>query len=93
MNITEKAKNKLQVIFEDKGVEGIRFYSMGAGCCGPQLGISLDAPEANDIVEEIDGIKVAIDQEVEDTLEGLTLDNDETPNGSQFVLLGMDQCC
>jgi len=26
MNITEKAKNKLQVIFQEKGAEGIRFY-------------------------------------------------------------------
>ncbi|MDY0407376.1 HesB/IscA family protein [Virgibacillus soli] len=93
MNITEKAKTKLQGIFEEKGVEGIRFYSMGAGCCGPQLGISLDAPEENDIVEEIDGIKVAVDRDVKDTVEGLTLDDDETPNGSQFVLLGMNQSC
>ena len=93
MNITEKAKTKLQGIFDEKGVEVIRFYSMGAGCCGSQLGISLDAPEEDDIVEEIEGIKVAIDKNVKDTVEGLTLDNDETPNGSQFVLLGMDQCC
>lgn len=92
MNITEKAKTKLQTIFEEKGMEGIRFYSMGAGCCGPQLGISLDVPGENDIVEEIDGIKVAIDKNVKDAVVGLTLDNDETPNGSQFVLLGMDQC-
>ena len=92
MNITEKAKIKLQTIFEEKGTEGIRFYSMGAGCCGPQLGISLDAPGENDIFEEIDGIKVAIDKNVKDAVVGLTLDNDETPNGSQFVLLGMDQC-
>ncbi|MCA1203324.1 MULTISPECIES: HesB/IscA family protein [Bacillaceae] len=93
MNITEKAKQNLQTILTEKGGEGIRFYSMGAGCCGPQLGISFDAPEENDIIEEINGIKVAIDKDVKDTLEGLTLDNDETPNGSQFVLLGMDQCC
>ncbi|WP_067725918.1 HesB/IscA family protein [Oceanobacillus damuensis] len=93
MNITEKAKQNLQTIFEEKGGEGIRFYSMGAGCCGPQLGISMDAPEENDIIEEINGIKVAIDKDVKNTLEGLTLDNDETANGSQFVLLGIDQCC
>ncbi|MFC4022405.1 adhesin [Oceanobacillus longus] len=93
MNITEKAKLNLQTIFETKGGESIRFYSMGDGCCGPQLGISLDGPEENDIVEEVNGIKVAVDQDIKDTVEGLTLDNDETPEGSQFVLLGMNQCC
>lgn len=92
MNITEKAKSRLQVIFEEKGVEGIRFYSMGSGCCGPQLGISIDNPAENDIIEEVNGIKVAIDKEVKDALDGLTLDNDETSDGSQFVLLGTDQC-
>ncbi|WAA09569.1 HesB/IscA family protein [Fervidibacillus albus] len=91
MNITEKAKNKLQIIMEEKGAEGIRFYSIGSGCCGPQLGISLGAPLENDIVEEINGIQVAIDQDVKDTVEGLTLDEDDT--GTQFVLLGMNQCC
>lgn len=93
MNITEKAKTKLQSIFAENGVDGIRFYSMGAGCCGPQLGISLGSPEENDMLEQVDGIKVAIDKDVKDTVEGLTLDEDETPNGPQFVLLGMDQCC
>ena len=93
MNISEKAKTKLQEFFTENEAEGIRFYSMGAGCCGPQLGISLDAPEETDTIEEINGIKVAFDQDVKDSVEGLTLDDEETPEGTQFVLLGKDQCC
>ncbi|SDM82134.1 HesB/IscA family protein [Sediminibacillus halophilus] len=93
MNITEKANKKINELLEQKNAEGIRFYSMGAGCCGPQLGISLDAPGENDIIEEIDGIQVAIDKEVKDTVAELTLDNEETLEGSHFTLLGMDQCC
>jgi len=90
MNITEKAKDKLQVIFEIKGTEVIRFYLTGSPCCGPQLGLSFDAPKENDIVEEMDGIKVAIDEDIKHMLEGITLDDDETPYGSEFVLLGMN---
>jgi len=93
MNITDRAKQKLEAIFQEKGVNGIRFYSNGSGCCGPQVGLSLDEPKDTDTIQEINGVKVALDQDVKDSVEELTLDNDETPDGSKFVLLGMDQCC
>ena len=93
MNVTDGAKQKLEAIFQEKGVNGIRFYSNGAGCCGPQVGLSLDEPKDTDIIQDINGVRVALDQDVKDFVEELTLDNDETPNGSKFVLLGMDQCC
>jgi len=93
MNISDGAKQKLEEIFQEQGVNGIRFYSNGAGCCGPQLGLSLNEPEDADLVQEINGVKVALDQDIKDSVENLTLDNDETPDGSRFVLLGMDQCC
>lgn len=66
---------------------------MESGCCGPQIGISIDAPVPTDTIKEINGIKVAIDQEIKDAVEGLTLDDEETADGTQFVLVGMDQCC
>ncbi|HLR42811.1 MAG TPA: adhesin, partial [Pseudogracilibacillus sp.] len=62
-------------------------------CCGPQVGLSLDEPKDTDTIQEINGVKVALDQDIKDSVEELTLDNDETPSGSRFVLLGMDQCC
>ncbi|WP_117169436.1 adhesin [Paraliobacillus sediminis] len=93
MNITEKAKIKLEGIFTEKNVDSMRFYAMESGCCGPQIGISIDAPEATDTIKEINGIKVAIDPDIKDAVEGLTLDDEETSDGTQFVLLGMDQCC
>ena len=93
MNVTDGAKQKLEAIFQEKGVNGIRFYSNGTGCCGPQVGLSLDKPMDTDIVQEINGVRVALDQDIKNSVEQLTLDNDETPNGSRFVLLGIDQCC
>lgn len=93
MNITEKAKIKLEGIFTEKNVDSMRFYLMESGCCGPQIGISIDAPEETDTIKEINGIKVAIDSEITDAVEGLTLDDEETADGTQFVLVGMDQCC
>jgi len=93
MNVTDGAKQKLEAIFQEKGVNGIRLYSNGSGCCGPQVGLSLDEPKDTDIVQEINGVRVALDQDIKNSVEQLTLDNDETSNGSRFVLLGMDQCC
>lgn len=92
VNITDGAKQKLNVIFQEKGAKGIRFYATGSGCCGPQVGLSLDDPRNTDIIQNVNGIKVAIDQEIKDSVGELTLDNDETSEGDRFVLLGMNQC-
>ncbi|WP_404450680.1 adhesin [Virgibacillus necropolis] len=89
MNITEKAKETLHNIFEERGGEGIRIYSAGAGCCGPQIGLSLDSPEEADVIKDVNGVRVAIDQEVGSSVDDLTLDKE----GDRFVLLGLDSCC
>ncbi|UOR13160.1 iron-sulfur cluster assembly accessory protein [Halobacillus amylolyticus] len=89
MKITEEAKQTLTKLIGERGAEGIRVHSAGAGCCGPQIGLSLDHPEETDRVEEVNGVRVAIDQQVMSTVDEVTLDKD----GEQFVLLGLDNCC
>jgi Fe-S cluster assembly iron-binding protein IscA len=93
MNITNKAKQMLENVFKDNGAEGIRFYFKGAGCCGSQIGLSLDASEESDVIKTINGIRVAIDERVVSMTEGLTLDHQEGPEGARFVLLGMESSC
>ena len=44
MMITDEAKNYIQSILEEQQTENLRLYAV-AGCCGPQIGLSLDAPE------------------------------------------------
>src|SRR5699024_7111783 len=87
MNITDGAKQKLEAIFQEKGINCIRFYSNGDGCCGPQVGLSLDEPKDTDIIQEINGVRVALGQDIKDSVEELTLDNDETSEGTKFVYL------
>ncbi|WP_059106105.1 iron-sulfur cluster biosynthesis family protein [Shouchella shacheensis] len=74
MMITEAAKEVLQQSMEQENAEGIRFYSAGQGCCGPQFGVSLDAAEAGDEIKEVNGIKVAIDGSVREMAENVSLD-------------------
>ncbi|WP_430789656.1 adhesin [Virgibacillus flavescens] len=89
MKITDEAKQTLHNLFEERGGEGIRIYSAGAGCCGPQIGLSLDNPEETDVIKDVNGVRVAIDQEVGSSVEELILDKD----GDRFVLSGLDDCC
>ena len=91
MNITDGAKKLLENVLSEKGVEGIRLFT-NAGCCGPQFGMSLDAPLASDTIQTINGIKLAIDSQVT-TTEGLTLDVEENNEGAGLVLIGASSCC
>jgi HesB-like selenoprotein len=93
MVITDQAKLALQDILKENGKEGIRLYSAGEGCCGPQLGLSLEDPQTTDRVEKMNGIQVAIDEQVSSIIEGITLDAEETGEGIHFVLLGLNQSC
>lgn len=43
--ITFEAKQYIQSILEEQKVEGLRIQAV-TGCCGPQIGLSLDASEA-----------------------------------------------
>ncbi|WP_428909978.1 iron-sulfur cluster biosynthesis family protein [Niallia sp. Krafla_26] len=91
MKITDSAKQLLENFLQEKGAEGIRLTAT-EGCCGPQFAITLDAPQENDQVETINGIKVAIDSQVTGT-EELTLDKEESQNGEGLVLIGASSCC
>jgi len=91
MKITDEAKLLLEDFLREKGAEGIRLTTT-AGCCGPQFAITLDTPRETDTIQMINGIKVAFDSQVTGT-EELTLDKEETQNGTGLVLIGASSCC
>jgi|GEM_PF-2792646 len=53
------------------------------------MGLTLDEPIENDVIEEINGIKVAIDFKLVDEVKKVTLDFQE----DGLVLMGTDSCC
>ncbi len=91
MKITDNAKEMLQTILNENGVENIRLYAV-AGCCGPQFALSLDAPQENDTLKTINGIRVAFDPQITGA-DDLTLDKEENPDGAGLVLIGASSCC
>lgn len=74
MNITQPAKEMLLESMKENTAEGIRFYFAGQGCCGPQFGLSMDAPEQGDVIKEVNGIRVALDERVSKMVDEVLLD-------------------
>ncbi|WP_342527351.1 iron-sulfur cluster biosynthesis family protein [Chryseomicrobium sp. FSL W7-1435] len=92
MMITNEAKQYIQSILEEQKAEGMRIHTV-AGCCGPQIGMSLDAPEAMDEVLDINGIRMAVAPEAKDLAEGLTLDFEKQGEQSGLVMVGVPAGC
>lgn len=87
MRITDGAKEAIEEMSKLYGVQGIRLYFTGLGCCGSQLGLALDRPSENDIIKIVNNVQVAIDPRVIAASEKVTLDKQD----EGFVLLGLNE--
>lgn len=69
----------------DTEIEGLRISVEGGGCSGMQYGMSLEeSARSDDKVVEISGIKLFIDPHSAPLLEGLTVDFQDSMEGSGF---------
>ncbi|KZE36395.1 adhesin [Bhargavaea cecembensis] len=84
MLITDEARKLLDEFLAANGLGGLRL-TVETGDFGPQFAITFDEPQEFDVVQEIKGIRVAIDAQLSDT-DLLTLDVEETPEGRGIVL-------
>lgn len=92
MNITNEAKQYIQTLLEEQQAKGLRIYAI-EGCCGPQIGLSLDPPEESDTVSFINDIQVAISTLATGLLSNLTLDFESEGNQSGLVMIGAPNNC
>ncbi|MFC4712772.1 iron-sulfur cluster biosynthesis family protein [Planococcus dechangensis] len=92
MMITNEAKTYIQTILEEKQTENLRLYAV-AGCCGPQIGLSLDAPEQADELVDVNGIRMAIAPDAKPMAENLTLDFDTQGEEGGLVMVGAPASC
>ncbi|MBT2581605.1 adhesin [Planococcus sp. ISL-109] len=92
MMITEEAKSYIQSILEEKQTENLRLYAV-AGCCGPQIGLSLDAPEQTDELVDVNGIRIAIAPDAKQLADTLTLDFDTQGEQGGLVMVGAPTGC
>lgn len=92
MQITDAGKTFIEDILKENKADCIRVVFAGQGCCGPKLGLSLNEPHDDDIVQIINGIKVAIENRVVPHTRSLTLDFQTTEAGSGLVMAGQSSC-
>jgi iron-sulfur cluster assembly protein len=94
MKMTEKAKDYVQQAMQDNNVSTLRFYGI-AGCCGVNLAVALQAAEENDILEEVNGLTVAIQPDMKEQLGVVTIDVEENNGEMGIVLNGYNNtaCC
>lgn len=95
MIITDVARDAFRDLFEQHDASNVRVFFAGQGCGAPQLGIALDQPEENDVIQNVNEISVAIDPQILILAENITLDVQDTPQGRGIVMMGLPEsdCC
>src|SRR5690625_2328141 len=88
VTLTELASTKISEIMEER--EGpplaLRVYVQGGGCSGLSYGMGLDEIHEDDLVYESRGIKVAIDPQSVQYLQGCEIDYKEALRGGGFSI-------
>ncbi len=77
VTLTQTAANAVREVITQKNLEGyaLRLFISGGGCSGYQYGLAMDSnirPE--DVVTEVDGIKLVVDEVSIKYLQGATVD-------------------
>ena len=87
--VTAKAAQMVKTIMKNEGKEnaGLRVTVMPGGCAGYTYGLDFaDANEPEDIVLEMEGLKIFINEDIEPLIQGAKLDFVESLQGAGFVL-------
>jgi iron-sulfur cluster assembly accessory protein len=88
ITLTPDAVSKVQHFIEEQGAEtgaGLRVAVLPGGCSGFQYGLNIeDAPESDDEVLDLSGVKIFIDPFSAQYLEGIEIDYVTSMMGSGF---------
>ena len=90
ITLTSAAAEKLQGIMGEKGLDNhaLRVFVSGGGCSGLQYGMQIadEAPSTEDLVFEHAGVKVIVDNQSHQYLEGASIDFDDSLQGGGFKI-------
>jgi iron-sulfur cluster assembly protein len=90
VTLTQSAAVAVQEVMTQKNLQGyaLRLFVSGGDCSGFQYGLAMDSnirPE--DVVTEVDGIKLVVDEVSIKYLQGATVDYVEGVNTSGFKII------
>ncbi|MFC7322085.1 hypothetical protein [Halobacillus campisalis] len=91
MKITDQARDLLDQLIEDSGGGCLRLYFAGYGCGEPDIGMTISEPEADDELQHINAIPVAIDKKILHLTEDLTIEGKQTMEGPKFQMTGLPE--
>lgn len=88
VTLTQNAADKLREMIEQNGPEedALRLYTKLGGCTGYSYGMALDATKPEDHVFAIDGVKVVVDPESLELIDGSTVDYIDDLTGQGFKI-------
>ena len=89
ITVTDKAAEKARNILAERGVENgaLRVFVVGGGCSGYQYGMAIARNrEDDDIVIEVSGVTLVVDQESAPLLDGAEVDYVEDLMKSGFTI-------
>jgi iron-sulfur cluster assembly accessory protein len=91
VTISDTAVDKAREILKAEGKSewGFRFYTAGSSCCGPSYGIDIveEAVDGDSVVEK-NGVKVFIEKEASEKLNGMEINYVDDGERQGFVLTG-----
>jgi iron-sulfur cluster assembly protein len=90
VTLTQPAANAVRGVMNQKNLSGyaLRLFISGGGCSGYQYGLELDSNiRSEDVVTEVDGIKLIVDEVSIKYLQGATVDYIEGMTSSGFKLI------
>ena len=86
ISLTEKAAEKVKAAMDkqEKKDVGLRLYVSGGGCSGFQYGLAFDNQTDEDHVIEAHGVKLLVDEQSAQYVDGSEVDYVETVMGEGF---------
>ena len=86
ITLTEKAAEKVKAAMEKQGKEnvGLRLYVSGGGCSGFQYGLAFDSQADGDNVIEAHGVRLLVDEQSAQYVDGSEVDYVESVMGEGF---------
>jgi Fe-S cluster assembly iron-binding protein IscA len=81
------AGQAMKSLLSEGGAEGpVRIEVQFTGCCGPSLGLMVDAVRESDLVEELEGLTFAISPETHELVGEVTIACADDAGRKEFVL-------
>jgi iron-sulfur cluster assembly accessory protein len=90
ITLTDDAVGQLRTMIEKKGNPslGLRVWVQPGGCSGFSYGMALDdAPLSDDVISEVEGLKVIVDSFSAGHLQGAKVDYVDSLMGAGFTVL------